>query len=88
MTTRFLTPSRAAIGIVLMSISLGSFNSVSKREPEPFAAQTHATQSAPYAQKVRVNLTELAPTDKGAPDLYVRLIAIEGVLLLPVDYDR
>lgn len=73
-------------GVVVMSVSTAEVGSVSG--PEAPEARRHTAPAAPYAQATWVKLGELVPTEKDAPDVYVRLVAIEGEVVLPVDHVR
>jgi len=61
---------------VLVSVSIAAPGSVS--HPETREAQGHKALAAPYAQATWMKLGELIPMDAQGPDVYVRLIAIEG----------
>jgi hypothetical protein len=71
---------------VLVSVSIAAPGSVSQTEARD--AQGHEALAAPYAQATWMKLGELIPMDVEGPDVYVRLIAIEGEVLLQVDDDR
>lgn len=70
-----------------MSVSMAAMSPGShKSETIDIAAET--ASAAPYAQATWINLAEQVPTETDAPDVYVRLIAVEGEVLLPVDHVR
>lgn len=87
MIARFIKAmSWSLTGAALISISIAAVGSVSR--PEAPEARRHTAPAAPYAQAMWIKLSDLIPTGAEGADVYVRLIAIEGEVLLPVDDDR
>ena len=77
--------SWALAGVVFMFASMAASASVAPEQPAPVAT---VVETAPYAQTTWVKLRDVVPSATNASDVYVRLIAIEGEVLLPVDDAR
>ena len=84
MTARGLTAMRSFIGVVLMSVPIVGFRPVA--QPQAFLADAQTTPAAPYAYMKWVKLGDLVPIHPDAEDAYVRLIAIDGEVLLDRAY--
>ena len=80
--------SWAFAGVVVMFASIAASDSVSQEQLEPVATVAETVPTTPYARATWVKLDDLVPTGTNAPNLYVRLIAIEGEGLLPPHNDK
>lgn len=83
MRARIKTVSAPLVGVVLMSVLVAALGP-SESQPEPVKAATHRSS---YAQVTWVRLGDVVSMDGDGADLYVRLIAVEGDVLLPEDHD-
>lgn len=71
--------------VVLMSMMCAAIGTESTRQPDP---SVRPIQPARYADATWIKLADLVPMETAGPDVYVRLIAIEGEVLLPADHVR
>lgn len=76
----------SAVGVVVLALSATGFS----RSFAPDSTDIHLqTTTAPaYAEVTAVRLSEIVPAQPGLPDVEVRLIAIEGAILLPSEHVR
>ena len=86
MRARLITVISSALGIILIAVSVVAFDPQS--QPSTAEALDRPNPKPPYANAEWVQLGHLIPADAAAADVYVRLILIEGAVLLPVDHDR
>jgi hypothetical protein len=80
MRGRFMNPISWSVGVVLVFTVMLAPVTVSEQRPD---AVESPGDMAPYAHTTWVKLGELVPMEGEGTDLYVRLIAVEGEVLLP-----
>lgn len=77
--------SWAFAAAVFMFALIAAYRSASQERLEPVATVAETASDTPYTYTTWVKLRHLVPTEAGAIDLCVRLVVVDGEVLLGPD---